>query len=561
MTTTYSPPGTRGDTKLDWLACPRCRALVYRRRFTRLHDVCPDCGFHAPLTAQRRLDLLLDPGSARLEPVAATQVDPLGFHDVVPYVERLARARAQTGLTDAVLVATGTIGGHPLVVAAMDFRFMGGSLGTAAGQAVTAGAGLALERRLPLLLVTASGGARMQEGPLALMQMARTSNAMAALQEAGLLTVTLVTDPTYGGVAASFATLADVIVAEPGARMGFAGARVIEQTIRQRLPEGFQTAEFLLKHGLIDDVWPREELRAGLARLLAATRPGPPDWGAAEADPVLRRPPGGPAHTAWETVQLARDTGRPGTLDHVGSWLDGFVELHGDRAGADCPAVVGGLGVLDGMPVMVVGHQKGRTVAERVRRRFGMASPAGHRKAARLMRLAERLGVPVVTLVDTPGADPGIAAEEQGQAIAVAESIRLLGSLRVPVVAAVIGEGGSGGALALAAADRVLALEGATYSVISPEGCAAILWKTAGPAAAAAEALCLDAVSLLRLGVIDGIVPEPPGGAHTDPAAVAELLRRALVATLRELRTVPRDELVRRRRDRCGAFGAPATGR
>lgn len=302
----------------------------------------------------------------------------------------------------------------------------------------------------------------MQEGVLSLMQMATVSQAVAALREAGLLTVSVLTDPTYGGVAASFATNTDVVVAESGARMGFAGPRVIRQVTGRALPEGFQTADFLLRHGQVDMVVPRRALRARLVALLAAARggrtpaPGPGDPAAPAARrPVPRQQAAGagrdtaPADATdgdpWATVRLARHPGRPTTLDYLDSAFDGFVELHGDRLGGDCPAVVGGLARLDGRPVMVIGHQKGHTTAELVARNFGMASPAGHRKALRLMRLAARWGLPVVTLVDTPGADPGVGAEEQGQAAAIAESILALTVLPTPVVAVITGEGAAVG--------------------------------------------------------------------------------------------------------------------
>ncbi|MGH3857159.1 MAG: acetyl-CoA carboxylase, carboxyltransferase subunit beta, partial [Pseudonocardiaceae bacterium] len=253
-----------------WIACERCRSLSYRRRLEREMWVCPACGQHLRLSAVQRIRMLLDSGSVQPLTPASTVCDPLNFTDTRDYRERLHLARDTTGLEDAVLSAAGTINGQPVVVAVMDFAFLGGSLGVAAGEAIVTAAEHALSTRTPLLLVTASGGARMQEGPLALLQMAKTSNAMAALDAAGILTISLITDPTYGGVAASFATLSDIVLCEPGARLGFAGPRVIEQTIGERLPTGFQTAEFLLEHGLVDGIRPRGELRATLAVLLAA---------------------------------------------------------------------------------------------------------------------------------------------------------------------------------------------------------------------------------------------------------------------------------------------------
>jgi acetyl-CoA carboxylase carboxyl transferase subunit beta len=440
----------------------------------------------------------------------------------------------------------------------MDFRFMGGSLGTAAGELVTRAAEEALRQRVPLVLVTASGGARIQEGALALMQMAKTSQALGVLDEAGVLTISLITDPTYGGVAASFATLADVILAEPAARLGFAGRRVIEQITGQTLPDGFQTAEFLLERGMLDAVVPRPQLRGVLLHLLAVAEAARPVPAVRSSDPLVRRFGELPKRDAWGCVQLARHLNRPTTLDYADRLLDGFQELHGDRIFGDCSAIVGGIGRLNGCPVMLIGHQKGHSTRELVRRNFGRSRPDGYRKSARLMRLAAKLRVPVLTLIDTQGADPGAEAEERGQAVAIAENLRLMSRLPVPIVAVVLGEGGSGGALALGVADRVFMCENAFYSVISPEGCAAILWRDSAAAPVAAAALRLDARELLRLGVVDGVVPEPEGGAQADHALAAELLSDAVRVALAELLPVDPAELVTARRRRFRRIGTHA---
>ncbi|MEU8801152.1 acetyl-CoA carboxylase carboxyltransferase subunit alpha [Spirillospora sp. NPDC048819] len=553
-----------------WTRCPQCSELIYGGRYERILRTCPGCGRHDRLTAEQRVEQLLDAGSA--EPLTPPQVpeDPLGFVDSRPYVERLREARAETGMTDAVLCVTGEVIGRPVVAAVMDFRFMGGSLGGGVGEAITRAAETALRLRRPLIIVTASGGARMQEGALALMQMAKTSQALAELDEAGILTISLISDPTYGGVAASYATLGDVILAEPGARVGFAGPRVIRQTIQADLPEGFQTAEFLLARGLVDAVVPRTALRTTIADLLEAQRPVRPrkqDPSAAEPPAattgkgtgkgtdtararLIRDPALLPDLDPEQVIKAARHENRPNTLEYANQLLDGFQELRGDRLTGDCPAIVGGVGRLGDRQVVLIGHQKGRDTAERVRRNFGMALPEGYRKAARLMRLAVKLGLPILTLVDTPGAHPGIGAEERGQAWAIAENIRLMSGLPVPVIAAITGEGGSGGALALAVADRVLACAGAMYSVISPEGCAAILWKDQAAAPRAAAALQIGARDLLGNGIVDAVVPEPDGGAHHDPSQAAELLRAALGEALAEVAGLPPAELVALRRRR-----------
>ena len=538
---------------VDWVSCAKCRALIYDKRLSRNLRVCPDCGYHNRVDARQRLAQLLDPGSVEPLDLPVRDADPLEFVDAKPYPDRLADARASTGLAEAVVCAVGTIEANPLVVAVMDFGFMGGSLSGAVGELITRAGETALARRLPLLIVTASGGARMQEGAVALMQMAKTSQLLGQLDEAGLLTISLVTDPTYGGVAASFATLCDVIIAEPGARLGFAGRRVVEQTIKQTLPKDFQTAEFLLANGLIDLIRPRGELRPTLARLLSIGSPQEIDLPDEQDEPVAT-----PAASTdpWQVVQAARHLDRPTTLDYVGLVLDDFEELRGDRLGADDAAIVGGLGRLAGIPVVVVGHQKGHTAAELAARDFGMAGPAGYRKAARLMRLAAKLRVPVISLIDTPGAYPGREAEQHGQAIAIAENIRLMSTLPVPVVSVVTGEGGSGGALALGVANHVLICANAVYSVITPEGCASILWHDPAAAPRAAEALRMTAAELAPLGIVDRIVPEPDGGTQADAVAAGQNLRAALLTSLRELLPLDAGQLVAARHARFRAFGA-----
>ncbi|HEX4703276.1 MAG TPA: acetyl-CoA carboxylase, carboxyltransferase subunit beta [Pseudonocardiaceae bacterium] len=556
MTTTREP--ATDAPVASWSRCVGCGVLHYAKKLMRSLRVCHECGHHHRLTATERIEQLTDTGSFTPLGARVLATDVLGFTDSQPYPARLAKARAATGLDDAVIAGTARIGGRPLAMAVMDFRFMGGSLGAAVGELITLAAETALRNGTPLLIVTASGGARMQEGVLALLQMAKISQAIANLRDAGLLTVSLVTDPTYGGVAASFATNTDIIVMEHGARMGFAGPRVIEQTIRQELPASFQTAEFLMAHGQVDAVQHRTDLRGWLSRLLTATRPAtdrdlPDDVDTVVTD-WMRLTPVDP----WRTVAGARNTARPTTVDYLAGAFTGFVELHGDRTSADCPSIVAGFATIAGRPVAVVGHQKGHHTKELVRRNFGMPQPEGYRKALRIMRLAARLGIPVVSIVDTPGAYPGRSAEEHGQSNAIAENIAGMFELRTPVVTVVTGEGGSGGALALAVADRVLMFEGATYSVISPEGCSAILWGDAASAPEAARALRITARELLALGVVDGVLPETVG-LSPDPAHMITTLRSAVATAVAELARVEPDVLVRSRRTKFRSLATNGT--
>ena len=538
-----------------WAKCPQCAAFVYVKRLEKNLKVCPECTHHFRLSARERIAFLLDPGSFQERDADLSPGDPLGFVDTQPYSARVADNRKRSGVSEAAKYGTGTIGGYPVVVCALDFTFMGGSMGSVVGEKVTRAVELAAQTATPVIVCSSSGGARMQEGTLSLMQMAKTSAALAVLAEKGVPHFALLADPTYGGVSASFATLGDLIVCEPKVRVGFAGPQVIEQTIRQKLPAGFQTAEFLMEKGQIDMIVPRAELPNVFRKILAchdraasgAPKAAPPAAAGVEAPARAR--------TAWESVQLARHPDRPNLRHYLDQVFDNFTELHGDRTFRDDAAIVGGLATLDGRPVMVIGHQKGRGTKENIERNFGMPHPEGYRKALRLMQYAGRLGLPLLTFIDTPGAYPGLGAEERNQSEAIARNLMVMSRLPIPIVCTILGEGGSGGALALGVGNRVLMLENAIYSVISPEGCATILFKDAASAPRAAEASRLTARELLKLGVADELVAEPPDGAQADPAATAARLKDALVRNLDGLLGRDPRALVDERYARFRAFG------
>ncbi|MCS7235497.1 MAG: acetyl-CoA carboxylase carboxyl transferase subunit alpha [Armatimonadota bacterium] len=538
------------------VSCPRCGTAADEGLLASTWYTCPSCQYHLPVPAPVRIAQLADAGSFREWDRGLTSVDPLHFADHKPYRERLWEARRATGLREAVVTGQATLDGQPFVLVVFDFRFLGGTMGSAVGEKVARAFEGATRRRLPVLAVTASGGARMQEGMLSLLQMAKTAAAAGQHHAAGLPYVAVLSNPTFGGVAASFGVRADVLLAEPDALIGFVGPRVVEMTTGEPAPEEAYRAESLLRHGLVDMVVPRGQQRRVLSYLLRHLRPAPSGRVGRPQLPPLPQP----AHlSAWETVQLARRVGRPTAVDYLLRAFDGFLELHGDRASGDDPAVVAGLGELGGQTVFVVAQERGRTEEEQVQRRRGMALPEGFRKACRILRMASKFQLPLVTLVDTPGAYPGPEAERRGIAAAIAECLATLVALPVPTVAVVIGEGGSGGALALATADRVLMLEHAIYSVISPEGAAAILYRNASRAPEVAEALRLTSADLRRLGVVDRVVPEPPGGAHNDPQRAAELLRDHLLDALRDVQAQPIRRLVRQRYQRYRHIGPVGT--
>ncbi len=525
-------------------ACPACGLEQPAHALAQRFYVCAGCGHYLTMPSGARIAMLSDPGTFREVDRNLISVDPLHFMDRKPYRERLVEARRQTGLREAATTGICRIEGRRVVLVVFDFEFLGGTMGSVVGEKVARAFEHATRRRIPLVSVAASGGARMQEGMLSLMQMAKVAAAAARHDRAGLAFISILTDPTFGGVVASFASLGDVIIAEPGAQIGFVGPRVIEQTTGTPLPPDSHDAETVLRAGMIDLIVSRDRLRETVAYLVGHLSRGRHAPRRDREAPLLPTRPGLPA---WEHVRLARHTARPQARDYIAAMTTRFVELHGDRQGGDDMVIIGGLAELDGDTVVIVGQQ--RSAAERPdgATELGMAFPEGYRKALRLMLLAAKFHLPVITLIDTRGANQSYESERRGIAQALARNLATMSTLPTPIVSVIIGEGGSGGALALGMADRVLMLEHAIYSVISPEGAAAILYRDARKAETLSEALKLTARDLHRLGIIDGIVPEPEGGAHLDPVASAAELQRRLISALRALRRLPLSEVLARR--------------
>ncbi len=542
--------------------CNSCKRIVDIEEAARDLDVCPHCGHHMRLGARRRLEITCDPDSFREWDADLEATDFLGFPG---YAGKLETARAKTGEADAVVCGSATVEGMPCAVFVMNGDFMMGSMGAVVGEKISRTFERADSEGLPVVGFTVSGGARMQEGTTSLMQMAKVSAARQRFGARGGFYLCVLTDPTSGGVTASFAMEGDVILAEPGALVAFAGPRVIEQTIHRKLPEGFQSAEFQLEHGFVDRIVARKDMRDELGRLLALHASSPeagaqwkrPQAAAAQAaEAKVAAKPKRAAQTpavagAYDRVKNARSAERATACDIIDSLFDDFVELHGDHEFRDDAAVVGGVARLAGRPVTVIATERGRNLKERVARNFGSAHPEGYRKALRLMREAERFARPIVCLIDTSGAYCGIEAEERGQGAAIADNLVAMAGLACPIVSVVIGEGGSGGALGLGVADRVWMLENAVYSVISPEGCASILYKDAAKAPEAAAALGLTADKLLELGIVDRIVGEGTGS----PADVAGKLREALVPALDELCAEGADALLQARYEKFRRMG------
>jgi len=542
-----------------WEECPQCHQLLYAKELQQHLWVCNKCSHHFRLNARQRLQITVDTGTFEEWDTDLPLCDPLGFPS---YRDKLEQAQEKTGMQDAIVTGKAQLAGMDVAIGVMEPGFRGGSMGWVVGERVTRLVERAAEQGLPLIIISASGGARMEESLVSLMQMAKTAGACRKLAEAGLPYISILTHPTYGGVMASYAFLGDIIIAEPGAAMGFAGPRVIDVT-GMPMGEGVQTAEFQRQHGMIDLIIPREDMRQTLATIVAWSTGDPRGAGAGlgEENGSLRAEPATREEAAevdaWHRVELARHPDRPYSLDYIEAFVDGFIELHGDRRFGDDGAIVAGLGWIGDRPVGVIGHQKGRQARERSRRNFAMARPEGYRKAMRIMRLANQIGRPIVTLIDTPGAHCLDDAEARGISEAIATNQRDMFALTVPIVPVIIGEGGSGGAIGIGVGDRVLMLENSYYSVIAPESCAAILWRNRALKEQAADALKLTSDDALRLGIIDGIVGEPDEGAHTDTKAAAELLRKALGRTLAEFDEIDWQQLPDMRYEKFRKMGAP----
>ncbi|HEX2236256.1 MAG TPA: carboxyl transferase domain-containing protein [Actinomycetota bacterium] len=435
----------------------------------------------------------MDEGTFTSRCDAAEERDPLGWGG---YLATWRRARAASAEDEAVVAGEATVGGHAVELVAFEFSFMGGSLGEVAGERVARALERAARRGAPVVVYIASGGARMQEGMRALVQLPKIVVARGELARAHQPLIAVAGNPTTGGVLLALCTLADATIAEAGATVGFAGPRVVQQVTGRPLSVGSHRAENALAHGLVDAVAERRHVRRHVVALLEALRPDTPE-------PAAGPPPPAPGEVeAWDAVVAARAPGRLSGGRVIEAVSEGAVALRGDRAGRDDPAIATMVGRVGGRRALLVATDR------RHRPRA-----AGYRKVVRCLRIAERLGLPVISFIDTPGADPSESSEAEGIAWAVAETMEAMLGLAVPTLAVVTGEGGSGGALALATADVVVAFSDAIFTVIAPELAAEILWRDARRAPDAARALKLTAPELVRLGIADAVIPGPPTAA------------------------------------------------
>lgn len=557
--------------------CNKCGAAIIAEDVKQGYYICPKCGGYFRVHAYRRIQMVIDEGTFEEWNQDLIGGNPVNYKG---YPEKVQALQEKTGLKEAVVTGKGKINGRDTVIAVCDGRFLMASMGWAVGEKITRAVERATEEKLPIIIFACSGGARMQEGITSLMQMAKTSAALERHSKAGLLYVSVLTEPTTGGVTASFAMLGDIILAEPGALIGFAGPRVIEQTLRQKLPKGFQRAEFLVEHGFVDDIVRRENLKETLGKILEihavswktenrirtdaaelhhADYPGSDSENLTndkcDSDRGDSNPAGiNPYLTAWDRVQISRKIDRPSGSDYIEALFTDFMEFHGDRNYGDDKAIIGGIAKFHGKPVTVIVQEKGTNTKENIAHNFGMPMPEGYRKALRLMKQAEKFHRPVICFVDTPGAFCGIEAEERGQGEAIACNLWELAGLKTPVLSIVTGEGGSGGALALAAGDQVWMLENSIYSILSPEGFASILWKDSTKAKEAAAVMKLTASDLYEKGIIEQVIPEPENLTPESMWQVAERLNDKICTFLQKYTSLSEEELLETRYARFRKF-------
>lgn len=544
----------------ETVTCKICKKELDKKRVVKNKYVCYECGYYFRVRAKNRIKMVADAGSFENWFEEEKTGNPLNFPE---YEEKVAATQEKTGLSEGVTIGECTIYGQKTVLGVIDARFMMGSMGHVVGEKITRAMEDATEKKLPVILFCCSGGARMQEGIVSLMQMAKTSAAVKRHSDAGLLYVPVLTDPTTGGVTASFAMLGDIILAEPKALIGFAGPRVIEQTIGQKLPEGFQRAEFQLEHGFVDAIVERDDLKMTLYRILKMHEPR---TGYANFDPLREDDNYEPTElmkernvkakpmNAWDKVTAARQMKRLASVDYIDTIFDEFMEMHGDRYFRDDPAIVGGFAYLDGQPVTVIGVHKGKDLKDCAYRNYGMPSPEGYRKAIRLMKQAEKFNRPIITFVNTSGAYPGKEAEENGQGEAIARNLYEMSGIKVPILCLMIGEGGSGGALALAVGNEVWMMENATYSILSPEGFASILWKDGKRAKEAAGVMRITAQDLKALQIIEDIIPEYGGADESALTSIANYMKGHLKEFLKKQDGKSGEQLAQERYDRFRKF-------
>ena len=514
--------------------CFLCESTLTDSDMYQKYKVCHTCRFHYSMTARERVESLADLGTFKESNRWLTSIDPLSFKTRTSYKKSLFDDQARTGLTEAVITGSCTIDGLSCILIALDFGFMGGSMGSVVGEKISLAFENAAKRKIPVITIITSGGSRIQEGILSLMQMAKTVLASNQLQQKGIPHISVLANPSTGQAYASFANMADIIISEPGAIVGVNPIRSISGD-DQKETESTHTSESHLSHGTLDAVTDRTKLKGVISVLLDLFNK---EFTIKRTSSGQITYPTAQPTEAWHSVQIARHNSRPTSMDYMARIMDNFVELHGDRVYGDDPSIVCGLGQIGGQTVVVIGQQRDQTLDSTDEGSNARTMPEGFRKAQRALRIAEKFELPVITLVATPGANLSSEAEERGLGHAIASTLALISSLTVPTISTIIGEGGSSGALALGIADRVIMLENAIYSAVSPEEAAELIYQDEEKAEEVVGSLRLTARDCMEMEIVDQVVPEPSQGAHRDHHEASRLLKRALLQNLADLQTV-----------------------
>ena len=535
--------------------CLLCEEPISQSEAYLKYRVCPFCRFHYTLSARQRIQLLADPRTFKETHKFLSSVFPLSFSSKGTYQNMLSKSQSRTGLTEAAVTGRCKIDGIETAIVVLDFGFMGGSMGSVVGEKIALALEEAARKDLPLIALVTGGGTRTQEGVLSLMQMAKTVTAANRLKEKGLPFLVVLANPSTGQAYASFANLADVMFAEPGSLIGLSPLRTPQGLSKQPLPLDAHTSEAHLAHGLLDNVIDREGLHTRIATVLKILtgqkleQDNVKDLLKTEVDPP-KEP------EAWEAVNVARHAERPSAMVYMRSILDPFVELHGDRLNSDDRSVVCGIGYLLGEPIAIIGQQRRPPINGEKYHVY----PDGLRKAQRIINLATRFKLPLITLVDTQGADPGLEAEEQGIGNAIANTLSMMLDVPTPVITVIIGEGGSEGALALGLSDRTLMQQYAIYSPISMNRYFGNNYPEEQTIdREAAETMMLTAQDCEYLGIIDYVIPEPDLGAHDNPREASKDIQLALTKTLARLSKQSENKLLKNRYKRFRKMGELST--
>ncbi len=496
--------------------------LANSKSFTK-DKICSQCQFHYSMTAKQRIEALVDVNSFKETNTSLASADPLSFVSNSSYKEDIIKDQKRTGLTEALITGRCTISGFECTLIVLDFGFMGGSMGSVVGEKIALAFEDSAQKKLPVISIVTSGGSRIQEGTLSLMQMAKVTIASNKLNDNGIPYISILANPTTGQSYASFANLADIILAEPQAILGYNPIETMSKASNGEQINIAHTSESHLEHGMIDAIVSRKELKDILSTLLELFKQEFKITRISKSKFIESHQFDIPA---WKSVELARHPERPKASDLMARILDNFIELHGDRSFSDDPSIISGIGQLNGQTIAIIGQERSNEIR---------IMPEGFRKAQRTLLLAKKFKLPVVTLIDTPGVNLSFESEHRGIGNSIATTMSLMADLDVPTISIIIGEGGSAAALSLGISDRSLMLKNAIYSPISPEEASELIYQDESKIKETASSLKLTSLDCKKWGIVDSIINEPDEGAHINHHETARMIKRSIAHELSDL--------------------------